>query len=113
MAPGVRIRADLRRSCADADDGQNGVSGSEAALCQTRRIRLKASSGRRCARRLVWRLTPVATMTAPRMVILAGPNGAGKTTASKRLLRDALAITEFVNADAIASGLSAFAPNPW
>ena len=47
---------------------------------------------------------------APRLVILAGPNGAGKTTASQELLKGAYAIDEFVNADAIAKGLSAFAP---
>ena len=49
-------------------------------------------------------------MAKPRIVILAGPNGAGKTTASKHLLRDALGIGEFVNADIIAAGLSGFAP---
>ena len=42
--------------------------------------------------------------------MLAGPNGAGKTTASQRLLTGALAVEEFVNADAIAKGLSAFRP---
>ncbi len=46
----------------------------------------------------------------PRLVILSGPNGAGKTTASQELLKGAYAIDEFVNADAIAKGLSAFAP---
>jgi len=52
----------------------------------------------------------MATTSKPRLVILAGPNGAGKTTVSKYLLPDAYGITEFVNADRIASGLSAFAP---
>jgi predicted ABC-type ATPase len=47
---------------------------------------------------------------APSIVILAGPNGAGKSTAAPFLLRDALAVTEFVNADQIAQGLSAFSP---
>jgi len=42
--------------------------------------------------------------------MLAGPNGAGKTTASRNLVHDALGITEFVNADGIATGLSAFTP---
>lgn len=46
----------------------------------------------------------------PRLVILAGPNGAGKTTAAEYILRDALAVEEFVNADVIAKGLSGFAP---
>ena len=46
----------------------------------------------------------------PQLVILAGPNGAGKTTASKRLLRDTLAVSPFVNADTIARGLSEFEP---
>ena len=49
-------------------------------------------------------------MPKPRLVILAGPNGAGKTTVSKYLLPEAYGITEFVNADRIAAGLSAFAP---
>ncbi len=43
-----------------------------------------------------------------RVVVLAGPNGAGKTTAAPRLLRDTLAVDEFVNADVIAQGLSGF-----
>jgi predicted ABC-type ATPase len=47
---------------------------------------------------------------APLVVVLAGPNGAGKTTTSARLLRGALAVFEYVNADAIAQGLSAFRP---
>ncbi len=46
----------------------------------------------------------------PRVVILAGPNGAGKSTSAKRLLRGALGVDEFVNADVIAQGLSGFTP---
>ncbi len=46
----------------------------------------------------------------PRVVVIAGPNGAGKTTSAARLLRDTLAVDEFVNADAIAQGLSGFNP---
>lgn len=46
----------------------------------------------------------------PSLIALAGPNGAGKSTAGPRLLRDTLGITEFVNADLIAQGLSPFAP---
>jgi predicted ABC-type ATPase len=46
----------------------------------------------------------------PIVVALAGPNGAGKSTAGPVLLRDTLGIREFVNADVIARGLSAFAP---
>ncbi|MDR1040761.1 MAG: zeta toxin family protein [Deltaproteobacteria bacterium] len=42
------------------------------------------------------------------VVILAGPNGAGKSTVAPFLLRDTLAVDEFVNADAIAKGLSPF-----
>ena len=49
-------------------------------------------------------------MTKPRIIILAGPNGAGKSTVAKYLLTEKYFIDEFVNADAIASGLSAFAP---
>ncbi len=46
----------------------------------------------------------------PTLVILAGPNGAGKTTAAPFLLRDAFGVTEFVNMDIIAQGLSGFDP---
>jgi predicted ABC-type ATPase len=46
----------------------------------------------------------------PLAVVLAGPNGAGKSTSASRLLRGALAVQEFVNADTIAQGLSAYRP---
>jgi len=42
------------------------------------------------------------------VVVLAGPNGSGKTTSAPRILRDRLQVTEFVNADTIARGLSEF-----
>jgi predicted ABC-type ATPase len=44
------------------------------------------------------------------VAILGGINGAGKTTASQRILRDAMRIPVFTNADAIARGLNAFDP---
>jgi predicted ABC-type ATPase len=44
----------------------------------------------------------------PSVVVLAGPNGAGKSTTAPALLQGALGVTEFVNADDIARGLSAF-----
>jgi predicted ABC-type ATPase len=46
----------------------------------------------------------------PSLIALSGPNGAGKSTAGPGLLKDTLGITEFVNADLIARGLSPFAP---
>jgi predicted ABC-type ATPase len=46
----------------------------------------------------------------PTIVVIAGPNGAGKSTAAPFLLKQALGILEFVNADQIASGLSAYSP---
>ena len=46
----------------------------------------------------------------PHLIVLAGPNGAGKTTVSAELLRGALGVHEFVNADTIARGLSEFNP---
>lgn len=49
-------------------------------------------------------------MTAPSVIVLGGPNGSGKSTAAVRLLRDELRVMEFVNADQIAQGLSAFRP---
>ena len=42
--------------------------------------------------------------------IIAGPNGAGKTTFARRFIPDVLNITQFINADLIAAGLSPFAP---
>lgn len=44
------------------------------------------------------------------MYIIAGPNGAGKTTASNTLLPEFFGISQFVNADEIAKGLSPYAP---
>jgi predicted ABC-type ATPase len=44
----------------------------------------------------------------PQVAVLAGINGAGKTTASTPLLREALKIPSFMNADTIARGLNAF-----
>lgn len=50
------------------------------------------------------------TPSKSHVVIVAGPNGAGKSTSAPSLLRDALDVEEFVNADAVAAGLSAFRP---
>lgn len=50
------------------------------------------------------------TAQAPSVIALAGPNGAGKSTAGPALLRGALGVTDLVNADVIAQGLSAFEP---
>ncbi len=46
--------------------------------------------------------------SSPNVVVVAGPNGSGKSTAAPSLLRDYLGLTEFVNADVIAQGLSGF-----
>ena len=46
----------------------------------------------------------------PQVFVIAGPNGAGKSTLAPFLLRDAFGLNEFVNADTIAAGLSAFSP---
>jgi predicted ABC-type ATPase len=46
----------------------------------------------------------------PNVIVIAGPNGAGRSTAAPALLRDLLGIEDFVNADDIARGLSAFNP---
>jgi predicted ABC-type ATPase len=52
----------------------------------------------------------MSSITTSQIIIIAGPNGAGKTTLAPLLLRDWLGLMEFVNADTIASGLSAFDP---
>lgn len=46
----------------------------------------------------------------PKLIVIAGPNGAGKSTLAPHLLKDTLGLLEYVNADTIALGLSAFAP---
>ena len=51
------------------------------------------------------------TSHTPLAVVLAGPNGAGKSTTAPYLLKDALTVDEFVNADTIALGLSAYRPD--
>lgn len=45
---------------------------------------------------------------AAHLVILAGPNGAGKSTLAPALLRDTFGLLDYVNADTLAAGLSAF-----
>jgi len=44
------------------------------------------------------------------LIVIAGPNGAGKSTTAPFLLKGTLKVTEFVNADLIAQGLSGFQP---
>lgn len=48
------------------------------------------------------------TTPQPHVVAIAGPNGAGKSTTAPRVLSGTLHVEEFVNADVIARGLSAF-----
>ncbi len=52
----------------------------------------------------------MADASPPTAIILAGSNGAGKTTSSRTLLAKHLEVMSFVNADAIAQGLSGFDP---
>jgi hypothetical protein len=46
----------------------------------------------------------------PNIYVVAGPNGAGKSTMAARILSRYVNCREFVNADVIARGLSAFNP---
>ncbi len=46
----------------------------------------------------------------PHLMIIAGANGAGKTSVAPSLLRDALKVDHYVNADILAQGLCGFAP---
>ncbi|MDN3510813.1 MAG: zeta toxin family protein [Candidatus Jettenia sp.] len=50
------------------------------------------------------------TEQQPHIIIIGGPNGAGKSTTAPALPKGTLGVTEFVNADTIAQGLSAFQP---
>lgn len=47
----------------------------------------------------------------PWMVIVGGPNRAGKSTAAPGILREVLGMTDYVNADVIAAGLSGLNPD--
>jgi len=47
----------------------------------------------------------------PKVVIIAGPNGSGKSTLAPFLLRDTIHLLQYVDADTIAAGLSAFQPD--
>ncbi len=46
----------------------------------------------------------------PVVFVLAGPNGAGKSTAAPVLIHEVAGIERYINADAIARGLSPFDP---
>ena len=46
----------------------------------------------------------------PYIVVIGGPNGAGKSTIARSVVEKTFDIDEFVNADTIAAGLSAFNP---
>jgi len=50
------------------------------------------------------------TKINPKIILIAGCNGAGKSTLAPHLLRDTFGLTDYVNADTLAQGLSAFAP---
>jgi predicted ABC-type ATPase len=45
------------------------------------------------------------------VIVIGGPNGAGKSTLANRVLPRSLGITNFLNADEIARGLSPFEPD--
>jgi predicted ABC-type ATPase len=52
----------------------------------------------------------VSRPARPSLVVLAGPNGAGKSTLAPWLLKGTLGVSEFVDADVIARGISGFDP---
>ena len=69
------------------------------------RAGLNNAAGPAVSRRQSARIPPM-----PNLVVIAGPDGIGTSTATPDLLRGPLGIDEFVNADVIARGLSAFDP---
>jgi predicted ABC-type ATPase len=55
-------------------------------------------------------ISPPDSPALRHIYIIAGPNGSGKTTFARRFIPASASITQFVDADLIASGLSPFAP---
>lgn len=53
----------------------------------------------------------MAARRIKRILIIAGPNGAGKTTFAMEFLPRELGVLDFINADAIAAGLSPLDPS--
>ncbi len=51
-----------------------------------------------------------SAVSQSQIIVIGGPNGAGKSTSAPEILQGALRVDEFVNADTIAHGLSAFRP---
>lgn len=51
-----------------------------------------------------------AALATKKIIIIAGPNGAGKTTFARAFLPAEAGVPRFINADQIAAGLAAFAP---
>ena len=51
----------------------------------------------------------MASTAHPQLVVIAGPNGAGKSTLAELLIPRHFGILDYVNANVIAKGLSAFA----
>lgn len=56
------------------------------------------------------RLAETRQVQTPCIFVVAGPNGAGKSTTAPSLLRDRFRVQRYLNADTIASGISAFDP---
>lgn len=52
----------------------------------------------------------IESSTMPQVFMIGGPNGSGKTTCAMDLMPSLLECEEYVNADAIAAGLSPFRP---
>ncbi|HAF24328.1 MAG TPA: hypothetical protein DCK93_15715 [Blastocatellia bacterium] len=72
------------------------------------RSRQNAMNCRQRSMRSIATIRPHMSQKDLQVVIVAGPNGAGKSTLAPVLLRDTFGLLEFVNADTISAGLSAF-----
>jgi predicted ABC-type ATPase len=90
-----------------------GLARQSFILVRSKRLTTTSASGCRRRPHVYNRarvMPPRRPNRTPSVVVLGGPNGAGKSTAAMRLLRGALHVDEFVNADTLARGLSAFRP---
>jgi predicted ABC-type ATPase len=59
----------------------------------------------------IWRRNACAGAAGEDVIVTGGPNGAGKSTLANRIIPAPLGLRHFLNADALARGLSPYDPD--